>query len=145
MRVSKNFLSIGIMSAVILALLVGSVSLAQVKQGKTRPMMTKYWMRGVMNPHCLALKKGLDAGPSDDKAWEELAVHAALLNEGSHVLMADSRCPDAVWAKAATETLRNGSAAVLKAIEEQDAAAAQKAFGEMTQACASCHKAHKKN
>ncbi len=69
-------------------------------------------MKGVMGPHCGALKKGMDAGPSDDKAWEELALHAALLNEASYVLMEDGRCPDGVWAKAASQKLYERAAAM---------------------------------
>jgi len=122
---------------------VGDSSLAQVVKGKTRPMATKQWMKGVNGPSCDFLKKGLDAGPQDDKAWEELAINAALINEGSYILMDDGRCPDAVWAKAASETLRQGSAKVLKAIEERKLDEAKAAFGEMTQACGACHKEHK--
>lgn len=143
----KNLRFLGVLVLVgglVAVLFVANPSTAQVKKGKTRPALTKYLMRGVTKVHCGALKKGLDAGPSDDKAWEDLTMHAMLLNELSYILMADGRCPDGVWAKAATKTLRQGSADVLKAVEAKDVDAAKEAFGSMTKACGSCHKAHKK-
>ena len=85
-------------------------------------------------------KKGIDAGPSNDEA---LAVHAAVLNELSFLLMDDGRCPDGVWADAASKALRMGSADVLKAIEAKDAPAAKAAFGAMTKSCKACHDQHK--
>lgn len=123
-------------------LAVGAVT-AQVKKGKTRAMTTAQWMKGVMKPHCTSLKNGLEAGPSKDEAWEELAGHAALINEASYLLMEDGRCPDAIWAEAASKTLRDGSAAVLKAIEAKDAATAKAAFEKMTKGCAACHEKHR--
>ena len=126
------------------ALLLGPANVrAAVTEGKERPMLTKQLMKGLVAANCGALKKGLDAGPSDDEAWATLAMQAALLNEASHMLMADGRCPDGTWADAAT-TLRTGSGDVLKAIEAKDAEAAKTAFGAMTQSCGACHKAHKK-
>jgi hypothetical protein len=118
-------------------------AVAQVKQGKTRPLQTKQLMKGLVQPNCGGLGEGLKAGPADDKAWEDLATKAALLNEASYVLMDDGRCPDADWANAAT-ALREGSAAVLAKLEAQDAAGAQEAFSSVTQSCGACHKAHKK-
>ncbi len=118
---------------------------AQIKKGKTRLMQTKHLMKGVMKEHCGALKKGLDAGPSKDADWEDLELHAALLNEASYILLDDGRCPDATWAEAASKTLRQGSADVLKAVGAKDAEAAKKAFGGLTGACEACHKAHKKS
>ena len=88
-------------------------------------------------------KNGLEAGPAKAEAWEELAVHATLLNEGSYLLMEDGRCPDGVWAEAASKTLRESSAEVLKAIEAKDAAAAKTAFEKLTKSCAACHEKHK--
>lgn len=116
---------------------------AQVKQGKTRPLQTKQLMQGLVALHCGGIKDGLEAGPSDDKAWETLAMQAALLNEASYILMEDGRCPDGVWADAATK-LREGSSELLAQIEAKDAAAAGEAFKAMTGACGACHKAHKK-
>jgi hypothetical protein len=66
-----------------------------------------------------------------------------VLNETSCLLMDDGRCPDGVWAEAATQTLRNGSRDVLKAIAAKDAAAAKAAFASMTKACAACLDKHK--
>ena len=115
---------------------------AQVKKGKTRPLLTKQLMSGMVQPNCKALGGGLKETPADDKAWEDLATHAALLNEAGHILMADGRCPDKDWA-AAAKTLRECSAVVLKKIDEKDAEGAQTAFQAMTKACGACHKAHK--
>lgn len=125
-------------------LFFAATSSAQIKKGKTRPMLTKHLMSGLVKVNCGALKKGLDAGPSDDRAWGSLETHAALLNEASYILMEDGRCPDAVWAKAATGVLREGSAGVLAAIAARDVNASKKAFGAMTKSCGGCHKAHKK-
>lgn len=116
---------------------------AQVKQGKTRAAKTAQLMKGVMKPHCTELKNGLETDPSNDEAWEKLATHAAVLNELSYLLMDDGRCPDRTWADAASKTLRQGSAEVLKAVEAKDATAAKDAFGSMTKACKACHDAHK--
>ena len=127
-----------------LGLLSAGLVNAQVKKGKTRLTKTAYLMKGVMKPHCTDLKKGLDALPANDEAWEALAINAAVINELSYVLMEDGRCPDATWADAATKTLRPGSADVLKAVEAKDLVAAKKAFGSMTQACKACHDAHRK-
>ena len=74
--------------------LIANPSSAQVKKGKTRPMMTKHLMRGLVSLHCKALKEELGAGPTSDKAWDSLEVHAALLNEASYILMDDGRCPE---------------------------------------------------
>jgi hypothetical protein len=92
--------------AIAVAMTASSLVQAQVKKGKVRPMKTAQWMKGVMKPQCDALKKGLDAGPATDEAWEALAANAGLLNEASFLLMDDGRCPDGVWAEAATKTLR---------------------------------------
>ena len=128
---------------VIGALLVLGVSVsAQVKQGKTRPLETKLWMKGVNGPHCSALKKILDADPADAEAWLVAAQHAQILNEAGHVLMADGRCPDAVWANASKQ-LREGSDSVLKAIEARNVTEARASFGNVLGACKTCHTAHK--
>lgn len=120
----------------------GSVD-AQKSKGKERPAPTKYLMRGIVAANCGSLGGLLkDAGPADDKAWDNVASHAACINEGSYVLMDDGRCPDGVW-KDACATLREGSAGVLAAADKKDLAAAQEAFKTLTGACATCHKAHK--
>lgn len=118
-------------------------SVAQVTKGKERPLTTKQWMQAVHKVHCGAIKEDLDKGPADDAAWEKLALHAAMMNESAHVLMADGRCPDAVWAEAC-KTLDEGSSAVLAAIAAKDAEAGKAAFGAMTASCGACHRAHKK-
>lgn len=137
----KRAFSVGIaLSAIVFASLAAT---AQVKKGKTRLLLTKQLMGGLVQPNCKGLGDGLKEAPADDKAWAALATKAALLNEASFVLMADGRCPDGDWAGAAT-TLREGSEAVYKKIAEKDAEGAQAAFKDMTQACGACHKAHKK-
>ena len=125
------------------AVVFASFATAQVKKGKTRLMLTEQLMGGLVQPNCKALGDGLKEGPKDDKAWTALATKAALLNEASYILMADGRCPDGDWANA-VKMLSEGSEAVYKKIEAKDARGAQAAFKTMTQACAACHKAHKK-
>jgi hypothetical protein len=116
---------------------------AQVQKGKTRPLTTKQMMGGLVKPQCAGLGEALKAAPADDKAWEDLATKAALLNEASYSLMDDGRCPDGVWAGAAKK-LREASAAVLAKIEAKDYAGTQAEFKGVTASCGECHKAHKK-
>lgn len=116
---------------------------AQVKKGKTRALTTKHMMSGLVKPNCAGLGEALKTAPADDKAWEDLTIKAALLNEASYLLMDDGRCPDGEWAGAA-RTLREGTEAVLAKLEAKDAAGAQEAFKGVTASCAACHKAHKK-
>ena len=130
--------------SVLLILGIVSNAVTQIQKGKTRPLTTEQWMEGVIQPHCKAIKKGLEANLLEDKAWNKLAVNAAVLNESSYVLMADDRCPDEVWATAASETLRIGSTELLKAIESKDVEAAKSAFSQIKKSCAPCHEAHKK-
>lgn len=127
----------------IMCLAAVGVAEAQVKTGKSRALKTSQWMKCVMKPQCEALKKGLDGAPSNDAQWQDLAASAALINEASYLLMDDGRCPDGVWAEAASKTLRNGSEDVLKAIETKDLAAAKAGFASMTKACGACHDKHK--
>ncbi len=138
----KKLLVVGMVLAV--AAMLSVTGMAQVKKGKTRLLETKQLMGGLVRPCCAGIGDGLKAGPPDDNAWADLAGKAALLNEASYVLMDDDRCPDAEWANAA-KCLRDGSAAVLAKVEAKDGAGAQEAFKGMTQACAMCHKAHKKS
>jgi len=132
-----------------IAMIVGIVSVlsagafAQVKKGKTRVLTTKQLMSGLIKPDCSGIGEGLKLAPADEKAWDDLATKAALLNESSFILMDDGRCPDGDWANA-SKALRDGSAAVLTKIESKDYAGAQEAFKTVTGSCAACHKAHKK-
>ncbi len=128
----------------LLAVTVFSLAaVGQVKKGKTRPLLTKQLMSGLVQPNCKGLGGDLKKAPADDKAWEALATKAALLNEAGHILMADGRCPDGDWAGAA-KTLQKGSGVLLEKIEAKDVEGARGAFKAMTGACAACHKAHKK-
>ena len=152
MRRSKWFL------ATVLALTAGMLALgayqtaeAQKKdgeqpgaKGKTRLASTKQLMRGINGPNCGGLKKTLEAGPADEKAWETAAQQAAMLNEMSYLLMADSRCPSGEWA-GACKILGECSAAVLAAVDKKDLDGANAAFKVLTTACGKCHKAHKKS
>jgi cytochrome c556 len=137
-----------LLMAVVSAVGVGLISLcgsawAQKTKGKTRAAATKYLMRGIQQAHCKALGDMLkEAGPADDKAWDTAACHASCLNEMSYLLMDDGRCPDAVW-KGATNDLRDGSAAVLAAIEKKDLEGTRTAFKTVIGSCGTCHKAHK--
>ena len=142
---NRSFLSRILVIALAATVCLASVSYisAQVKQGKTRALKTKQLMKGVVKPNCEAIKKALDNAPADDKAWEELALNAALLNEASYSLMDDGRCPDGTWADAATKALRGGSAEIIGAIEKKDLAAVKAGFGNMTKACKACHDAHR--
>ncbi len=116
---------------------------AQVTKGKTRPLTTKRMMSGLVKPNCAGIGEGLKEAPKDDKAWDDLATKAALLNEASYLLMDDGRCPDATWADA-SKALREASAAVMAKIEAKDAAGAKTEFDLLTKSCGACHKAHKK-
>ncbi len=100
-------------------------------------------MKNVNGPHCSALGKLLKAGPADDKEWEQAKVHAEMLNEAGHVLMADGRCPDAAWADGAKQ-LRETSEALLKDVADKNAAGGQANFQKLLGACKTCHSAHKK-
>ena len=137
---TKRTLTVAILAV---ACLMSGIALAQIKQGKTRLIKTKQLMKGLIAVNCGAIGEGLKAGPTDDKDWADLATRAALLNEASYNLMDDGRCPDGTWADA-DKMLREGSAALVAKLEAKDAAGSQEAFTAMTQACATCHKAHKK-
>jgi cytochrome c556 len=139
----RKLLLIAVTSAVGIGLIsLCSSASAQKTKGKTRAAATKYLMRGIQQTHCKALGDLLKAGPADDKAWDTAACHASCLNEMSYLLMDDGRCPDGVWA-GATKDLREGSAAVLAAVEKKDLEGTRTAFKTVTGACAACHKAHK--
>ncbi len=139
-----SIVSLAFVGITILAMILVTVPVTgQVKQGTTRPLKTKQLMAGLNGPNCSALGKGLKAGPADEEAWENLALNAALLNEASHILMADGRCPDADWAGAAT-VLREQSQEVLNNIDARNAEGAQAAFAAMTKSCGACHSKHKK-
>jgi hypothetical protein len=118
-------------------------TLAQVKRGKVRPLETKTWMKTVNGPHCTALAKMMKAGPADDKEWDAAATHAQMLSEAGFVLMADGRCPDAVWAEA-SKTLQDASAEMSKAVAARNTVEAQAAMQRILGSCKGCHAAHKK-
>ncbi len=108
-----------------------------------RVASVEHLMEGISKPHCSALGKLLKAGPSSERDWKHVKLHAALLNELSYMLLQDGRCPDATWAKAAQQ-LRSASAEVFKAASSQDTSTARAAFKKVTASCATCHKVHRK-
>jgi cytochrome c556 len=116
---------------------------AQVKKGKTRPATTKQLMQGMVKPHGEAIKQALQDAPKDDKGWDALAAHAAVLNEASYVLMEDGRSPDEKWEDATVKYLRAGSEQLLAAIEKHDIGGVKTAFGATMRSCKACHDAHK--
>jgi len=119
-------------------LLLGTAG-AQKKE-KTRKATTKQLMKGLMLYHCGALGKALKAKEAN---WEDIALRAAMLNEGGYLLMDDGRCPSAEWA-AATKAIRENSAKILAQAEKKDLAGCQATFKMLTgQGCAVCHKKHK--
>lgn len=130
-------------AAVAIGLLVTAVADAQVKKGRNRPVTTKQLMSGIVQPNCAAIGAAVQQAPADDKAWENLATNAALLNEISYTLVDDGRCPDADWATAVTQ-LRTASEAVLAKALAKDHAGVAAEFPKVTESCGTCHKAHKK-
>lgn len=140
----KMMLTCAAAVALVAVFTMSGTSTLEAKQGKTRPMKISQLMGGTVKPHCDALKKGLESAPKDDKAWDRLATAAALLNEASFSLMDDGRCPDKIWLTAATKTLREGSASLLKAIDGHNLDKAKAAFAATTKSCKACHDEHKK-
>ena len=125
------------------AILAGQ-SDAQIKKGKTRPLTTAQLMAGLIKPAATDLGKELQgSGPADEKGWQAAAMKAALLNETAHVMMADGRCPDQVWADAC-KTLQEKSRLALEKIEARDAPTAREALNAMMVSCKGCHTAHKR-
>jgi cytochrome c556 len=140
----QRWATLALAAAVVLPLALASGSAGQVKKGKTRPVTTEQLMEGLVNPNCGGLAKAMQgSGPSDDKAWQAVALQAALLNEASYVLMADGRCPDAVWA-GACDTLGKNSTQLLVCVQSKDAVGAKAAFTALTGSCKACHSAHRK-
>ena len=136
----KGIVAVGMSLGILIA---GGSVMADKTKGKTRSASTKYLMAGITQPHCKGLGDQLKgSGPSDDKAWETTACHAACLNELSYLLMDDGRCPDGVWA-GAVKSLREGSAEALHAAKEKNLDATKAGFKKATESCAACHKAHK--
>lgn len=121
---------------------VTSRSLDAQKKGKTRPLTSTQLMAGLVKPEFLKLKAGLAKAPKDDAAWTALATSAALLNESSHILMADERSPDKPW-EDGSMIMRKASLNVLKLIEKKDAEGALAAFAMVQQSCKTCHAEHK--
>ncbi len=140
---TRATLKLTVVTVALVGLVGWGIAAAQVKQGKTRKAATKYLMRGINGQHCGGLGGLLKEGPKSDEEWDTVACHASCLNEMGHLLMDDGRCPDADWANAA-KTLREGSEAVLAAVEAKDLDAARAGFENVTKACSACHKAHKK-
>lgn len=120
----------------------GTLAIAQVKQGKSRPARTSHLMKAAIKPNCDALKKATEVAPADERAWKSLAASAAVINEIGYSLLEDGRSPDQKWADACKQMLV-GSADVIKACEAKDASALKVAFGTTMKSCKPCHDAHK--
>lgn len=101
-------------------------------------------MRQINKPHSGKVGQLIkDAGPADERAWEQLLDSASILNEASYALMDDDRCPDDTW-KAACEQLRTGSAQIAAAVRTKDLTTIRKSFEQVSGACAKCHETHRK-
>lgn len=136
----KRFVCVLAAALLVGGLIVADRADAQKTKGKSRAALTKQLMKGLVAANCGALKKDLDAAQPN---WDDVALHAALLNESGYLLMDDGRCPDGTWAKAA-KALQAASASVLEKAEKKDAEGAKAAFKELTSgSCAVCHEAHK--
>ncbi|MBI4579734.1 MAG: cytochrome c, partial [Planctomycetes bacterium] len=132
--------------------LVGTVALvgwrlsagaAEQASPPARVAAIRHIMAGVNQPHCAAIAAALKDGPKDDAAWADLALHAALLNESGHLLVENSRCPDATWANAAG-ALQRGAAELFAAAGQKDLEVSRTSFKGVTGACGTCHAAHRK-
>ena len=99
--------------------LVNSSFVSAQAKGKTRPLTTAQMMAGLVKPKYVELKEGLAKESLSPDDWKALATHAALLNESSHMLMADDRCPDDTW-KDASMILRKATDAALASIKQKD-------------------------
>lgn len=123
---------------------VGSTIVSAQAKGKTRPLTTAQMMAGLIKPKYVELKEGLAKETLTEEDWKALATHAALLNESSHMLMADGRCPDKTWADASM-ILRKATGEALASIEGKDVAGGLKAVENITLSCKTCHEAFKYN
>lgn len=140
---NRRILSAVCIAVVAVGIFVSEAPQAQKLKGKSRPASTKHLMKGILQPSAGGLGAALkDAGPADDKAWESAQTAAVVLNEAGYMLMEDGRCPDAVWAGAA-QSLRDGSAAAMAALEKKDLEGARAAAKTLMGSCMACHKAHK--
>lgn len=141
MNQSRVILSASLLIAAICA--TTTLTIAQIKQGKTRPAKTGQLMKGLVGPNSNALKKGLEMAPAKDDDWAKLGVNAASLNEVGYILMDDGRCPDEVWSNAC-KMMREEGEKLMKALEAKDFDTSKKAFGDLGKSCKACHEKHKK-
>ena len=112
------------------------------KKGKTRPLTTKQMMAGLVKPQLVALQKAAKAGPESDEDWAAIATAAALLNESGHLMMADDRCPDAIW-KQGCEELKSATKTILEDVRKKDADLLAEHASLVTKSCKTCHTEHK--
>ena len=86
------------------------------------------------------LARALMARPSGDAEWEQARSDAAVLAEGSTLLLAQQPPKGSVegWRRRATG-FRSAAEALLRAIEARDFAAAQERLRELPRTCAACH------
>ena len=111
------------------------------KKGK-RALSVHDMMEELVGPNCKAIGAALKGEPGD-KDWTKLARRAAVLNECGHILLADGRCPDGVWA-GASKDLQKGTASLIEKLKAKDLEGSREAFPAVTKACGTCHKKHKK-
>ncbi|MBT4864301.1 MAG: hypothetical protein HON53_04160 [Planctomycetaceae bacterium] len=122
-------------------LMLGSVSAQKKAKKKARVADPHQLMEGLVFPNCKALGGALGAEKTN---FKEIAMRAALLSESGHVLMADGRCPDGVWA-GACKVLRESGAEIVAKAKAEDKEGAAAAFKTLTsKGCGACHKVHKK-
>jgi cytochrome c556 len=122
-------------------LLLSSAADKKGGKEKKRSASTKQLMKGLVGFNCGALSKALKAKETD---WDEVALRAAMLNEGGHCLMDDGRCPDGDWSTGA-KTVQKCSAVILDLAAKKDLSGAQDAFKVLTsKGCKTCHAKHKK-
>jgi hypothetical protein len=87
------------------------------------------------------LEGTIEMSPRDDREWEIVAAHAAVLIEASRLLRAEGRVvPDAAWTKAAAD-MEAGARNVIAATLAQDVDELLDRGGEIVAACDDCHAA----
>jgi dihydroxyacetone kinase len=80
-----------------------------------------------------------ERAPRDDKEWEVVAAHAAVLIEASHLLRSEGRgVADAVWTGAAAD-MEAGARNVLAAAQAKNVDTLLDKGGEIVAACDRCH------
>jgi hypothetical protein len=103
-----------------------------------RVATVRHLMEGIQQPNMKQLTSGMRQTPADDKAWAELELAAALLNECSHLLTQGDRSRGEDWNKACLE-LRESSAQAAQAASDKDPGFFKSAAAKIAASCKSCH------